>query len=134
MDTVPDATTLIKLNQRFGEERMTELNRLPSALCPLGLENLHTDYNYRNVRKVRMFALSRWQAGPEMSPEHRGANIRNVAARLYLRINHSFGSFTDVLAEAMYDHARRVKSNCRPVHKMSAPRPLARDVGAESTP
>ena len=28
MDTVPDATTLIKLNQRFGEERMTELNRL----------------------------------------------------------------------------------------------------------
>ncbi len=32
MDTVPDATTLIKLNQRFGEERMTELNRLPSAL------------------------------------------------------------------------------------------------------
>ena len=28
MDTVPDGTTLIKLNQRFGEERMTELNRL----------------------------------------------------------------------------------------------------------
>ena len=28
MDSVPDATTLIKLNQRFGEERMTELNRL----------------------------------------------------------------------------------------------------------
>src|ERR1700752_4095026 len=28
MDGVPDATTLIKLNQRFGEERMTELNRL----------------------------------------------------------------------------------------------------------
>jgi len=27
MDTVPDATTLIKLNQRFGEERMGELNR-----------------------------------------------------------------------------------------------------------
>ena len=25
---MPDATTLIKLNQRFGEERMTELNRL----------------------------------------------------------------------------------------------------------
>lgn len=27
MDTVPDATTLIKLNQRFGEERMGKLNR-----------------------------------------------------------------------------------------------------------
>jgi IS5 family transposase len=27
MDTVPDATTLIKLNQRFGEERVTNLNR-----------------------------------------------------------------------------------------------------------
>ena len=27
MDTVPDATTLIKLNHRFGEERMAELNR-----------------------------------------------------------------------------------------------------------
>jgi hypothetical protein len=28
MDSVPDATTLIKLNHRFGEERMAELNRL----------------------------------------------------------------------------------------------------------
>ncbi len=27
MDSVPDATTLIKLNQRFGEARMAELNR-----------------------------------------------------------------------------------------------------------
>ena len=27
MDTVPDATTLIKLNQRFGEERVTNLNK-----------------------------------------------------------------------------------------------------------
>ena len=27
MDSVPDATTLIKLNQRFGEERIAELNR-----------------------------------------------------------------------------------------------------------
>jgi len=27
MDSVPDATTLIKLNHRFGEERMAELNR-----------------------------------------------------------------------------------------------------------
>jgi transposase, IS5 family len=27
MDAVPDATTLIKLNHRFGEERMAELNR-----------------------------------------------------------------------------------------------------------
>ena len=26
MDSVPDATTLIKLNQRFGEERITDLN------------------------------------------------------------------------------------------------------------
>ena len=27
MDTVPDATTLIKLNQRFGEERVGKLNK-----------------------------------------------------------------------------------------------------------
>ena len=27
MDTVPDATTLIKLNQRFGEERVANLNK-----------------------------------------------------------------------------------------------------------
>ncbi len=27
MDTVPDATTLIKLNQRFGQERVTNLNK-----------------------------------------------------------------------------------------------------------
>ena len=27
MDPVPDATTLIKLNQRFGEQRITDLNK-----------------------------------------------------------------------------------------------------------
>ena len=27
MDAVPDSTTLIKLNQRFGEERVAKLNQ-----------------------------------------------------------------------------------------------------------
>ena len=40
MDTVPDATTLIKLNQRFGEERITELNQPVHQISWLRLARL----------------------------------------------------------------------------------------------
>jgi hypothetical protein len=54
--------------------------------------------------------------------------------RAFSRVTHSFGSFPDVLPEAMYDWARRTESNPRPVHEMSAPRPLASKISAQSAP
>jgi hypothetical protein len=38
---------------------------------------------------------------------------------------HTFGFFTDVLAEAMYGYAPGIESDCGPVREMSAPCPLA---------
>jgi hypothetical protein len=73
----------------------------------------------------RRKTMIRGAVGSNREHRLRGCQCADATLRRRQPRNHSFGSFPDVLPEAMYDYARRIESNPRPVYKMSAPRPLA---------
>src|SRR3972149_2886780 len=81
MDQVPDSTTLIKLNHRFGEERVGKLNqepvrslgksrsikprrlRMDSTTLEAHISYPNTEYNGGGAREVRTVCLRRVEAG-----------------------------------------------------------------------